>query len=123
MIIMHKFTWENHPFDKKVCKGWHLYGVEMCMKSIANHHHVYVINGNVKHESAGKCNADFYKTRWRLARKYKEKLSYIASTCIFCYINPTWKLYLEWLNYCYANSIRKYRESLKMKIGQRKGRE
>lgn len=121
MIIMQKSTWENHPFDEKICNCWHFYGVEACMNALVNHHKVYVINGNIKHGSKkGKCDSDFYKTRWRLAKKYKEKFPYIVSTCTFCYTNPTWKLYVEWLNYCYANSLRKYRESLKLKIKKRR---
>jgi len=72
---------EQLKFDPDTCPGWHLYGVDYCLKSLEQERNVYVIPLMVYHQSLGySLSSEFYKTVERVIKKHKTGYEKIYTT-------------------------------------------
>ena len=93
IIIMHKEAFKRHPFDEKVCNGWHFYVIEQCLNAKVHKHKVFVINTDVHHLSPGKVDSSFYWTQYKIARKY-QNIDQVVGTCCNFRTRPLYKLWI-----------------------------
>ncbi len=114
LIMMHRETWDNHPFDCKVCPSWHFYGAEVSYFARCSGHKVLVLNADILHESLGNLDDTFYYSLIQLRNRYKGELSHIVTTCIYMDINPYW----EYIHRFLGSFIRKYGRIAKRKLKQ-----
>lgn len=79
-VAMTKETWKAIQFNEKICDGWHLYVVEMCLR--ASEQNVLVASGNfpIKHLSSGSVDERYMKTFKKLLVQFKEH-GWISTTC------------------------------------------
>ena len=68
-------------FDEKICDNWHLYAVEMCLRTLSKGSTVYVCDIELVHLSKGRVNSIYNKTFFKLCKKYSAFLSNIATPC------------------------------------------
>lgn len=78
---MRRKTWEQHPFDEKICDNWHLYCVEACLYARKNGHGVYAIPIQIHHFSRGQISLSYMKNLKSLCKKYRKDFRYIWTTC------------------------------------------
>ena len=84
-------------FDEKVCFHWHLYAVDLCYTlNIRYGIHSYVLPEIIYHKddkSTGLFTDKYYfRTMWRLIKKYRKDINYIYTTCFVCNTNPFYAL-------------------------------
>ena len=81
LIILHKKTWEQYPFNEEVCDGWHFYGVELCLRVRSNGHRALAFDARVNHiSSEGTLDKTFFRALYRLARAYRSQYDIIVAT-------------------------------------------
>lgn len=81
LFIMKKETWEQHPFDEKVCDHWHFYAVEQCLYNRLKGGRVYVLDSEINHLSeTGTLDRTYFRALVRLLRHYRGKYPYIVAT-------------------------------------------
>ena len=74
----------NYPFDEKICDGWHLYTVELCLRCQAlGVGKTFVCDIPIIHLSAGTMSLSFYYNFFKLCRKYAGKFPIIRTTCAY----------------------------------------
>ncbi len=95
---MKKVTWENHNFDEKLCPGWDLYAVEMCLNARKQGFKVVVAPIQIHHFSRGKISIDYMQCLRDIGRKYSHDFKYIWTTCYKVPSNQfiLWMLYTLW---------------------------
>ncbi len=95
LFIIKKDVFEKYKFDEKICKGWHLYAVDLCLTLKKNGYGNYVLPYQVYHLSIGyvKMNRiiiaiklgcfplDYYKNLKDIIKKHKKDYSMIFTTC------------------------------------------
>lgn len=74
----------NEHFDEIICSNWHLYAVEMCLRTISRGYTPYVCDVEIIHLSAGKVNYIYNQEFYSLCKKYKEHLPVIKTPCCYC---------------------------------------
>lgn len=94
-IAMNTTLWKRLKFNEKICNGWHLYVVELCLRASAQG--VLIASGNfdIKHFSSGTVDEKYMNTFKKLLVIYKEK-KWIATTCK---VMPT-NILVFYLYYC-----------------------
>lgn len=78
---MQRKTWEQHPFDEKICDNWHLYCVEACLNARKNGHGVYALPIQIHHFSRGTISLSYMNNLKSLCKKYRKDFKYIWTTC------------------------------------------
>lgn len=81
LLFMRKSVFENLLFNQTLCEGWHLYGVELCLRANMVGIKPVVIPSRIYHFSAGKIDSRFVKTVIRIAWNYRRDYNVIFSTC------------------------------------------
>lgn len=80
-IGMKKSTWQKLNFNEKLCDGWHLYVVELCLRAQKDEVDiVYINNCHIRHLSNGVVDESYMKTFKKLLIEYKNK-KWITTTC------------------------------------------
>lgn len=79
-IGMSKDVYSRLKFNEKLCDGWHLYAVEMCLR--AKEKGILIATGsfNIKHLSSGNVDDNYMRTFKKLITEYKNA-KWIATTC------------------------------------------
>ena len=78
---------KQNKFDENVCYGWHLYTVEICLRTMVNGGKVYVCDVELIHNSRGTIDSTYNIIYRRLCKKYKEHYKYLRTPC--CYYSGT----------------------------------
>lgn len=96
---MKRETFDLHNFDSKICNGWHLYAVEMCLYHRSKGGHVFVLPIQFHHLSNGRINREYMRNFINLAKKYKPYNKYIWTTCYKLNTNTIMLrvIYFAWL--------------------------
>jgi len=89
---MRRETWENHPFDEKICRSWHLYAVEACLFARQQGSKVIVFPIQIHHFSRGKINISYMSELRKLCEHYRKSFRCIWTTC---YKVKTNRLYMD----------------------------
>lgn len=77
---MKKATFDNHPFDEKLCDNWHLYCVEMCLNARKMGSKVIVVPMQMHHFSKGTVTWEYMKCLKLLSQKYNVDFKYLWTT-------------------------------------------
>lgn len=80
LIGIRKKDFDKVRFDRNTCRGWHLYGVDLCLSSQNIGIHTAVLPLAIYHLSAGKITKEFYKTLIRILKKHKKTHTYLYTT-------------------------------------------
>jgi glycosyltransferase involved in cell wall biosynthesis len=82
-IIIPSVNFQSHKFDAETCPGWHLYGVEYCLRMIyIENLECYVLPIQVWHGSTGlRIGQNYYRTLLNVAGKYSDYTKWIYTTC------------------------------------------
>lgn len=78
---------KENKFDEIICDAWHLYTVEICLRTMVSGGKVFVCDVELIHKSKGKIDAAYNITYRRLCKKYKDYFMYIRTPC--CYYSGT----------------------------------
>ena len=81
----------NNQFDEVLCNGWHLYTVELCLRTKIRGGHVYVCDLSLIHNSNGVTDSAYNKCFNKLCYKYKNNYKFIRTPC--CYATRTSFIY------------------------------
>ncbi len=73
----------NHPFDETICNSWHLYTVEMCLRTKINQGKVYICDIELFHDSWGNIDISYIKNFYKICKKYKNEYKFIRTPCCF----------------------------------------
>ena len=89
LFAFHRECSHDISFDEKVCDGWHLYAVDLCLQAqlIPRLSVMVIPMDDVWHKSNGNADKSYYDTQNRLAKKYKGDYKIINSTNGFQYTN------------------------------------
>ena len=79
-IGMSKDVWNLLKFNEKICDGWHLYAVELCLRAKEKDILIAKGNFNIKHLSSGNVDDNYMCTFKKLITEYKSA-KWIATTC------------------------------------------
>lgn len=71
----------KYPFSEKLCNGWHMYAVERCLATLERGNNVYVVDADLTHLSGGKTDHAYNVTFYRISKRYKTTVKYLATTC------------------------------------------
>ncbi|MDY4857711.1 MAG: glycosyltransferase [Candidatus Onthovivens sp.] len=85
-------------FDEDLGDTYHLFATDYCYKAKLNNQKIYLFPLNVYHLSKGdSMNENYFKTLYKIGRKYHKKIKYLHTTCVtltnniflkfFCFIN------------------------------------
>ncbi len=91
---MKKKTWEMLKFDEALCDNWHLYCVELCLRTRKHGNAVYVFPTQLHHFSMGTISLGYMKNLKKLCSVYRKDFKYIWTTC---YKVRTNRLYIHGL--------------------------
>lgn len=80
LVILNRKTFSKFRFNERLCDGWHLYVVEMCIRIKTANGLVAVTNHDITHLSIGNVNEGYMKTYKRLMKAYKNE-KWICTTC------------------------------------------
>ena len=69
------------PFSETLCNGWHMYAVERCLAALERGNHVYVADADLTHLSGGKTDHSYNVTFYKISKRYKSTVKYLATTC------------------------------------------
>ncbi|HCW23728.1 MAG TPA: hypothetical protein DGX96_08835 [Lachnospiraceae bacterium] len=83
-------TFQEAPFDEKLCPGWHLYAAERCLHAKEEGHQVLVCDLPVVHTSGGTISADYNRTFLAVSKRYAGTVWFLRTTC--CYAPTTFPL-------------------------------
>lgn len=72
---------KRYPFSEKLCNGWHMYAVERCLAALERGNKVYVVDADLTHLSGGKTDHAYNVTFYRISKRYKATVKYLATTC------------------------------------------
>lgn len=72
---------KKFPFSETLCDGWHMYAVERCLAALERGNNVYVVDANLTHLSGGKTDHAYNVTFYRMSKRYKKTVKYLATTC------------------------------------------
>lgn len=86
-FCLSKETWKRLRFNEKICNGWHLYAVEMCLNIRMNLGKVYVGEFDIYHKSQGVVDFNYLDTMKTLCKKYCKKIGKIRTMCFDCSTN------------------------------------
>lgn len=92
-----KKLWYDHHFDERSCFSWDLYSVELCLYSKTQGGSLFILPIEGKHLSYGHLTTNYYLSLYKLSKKYKNKIKYIATTCAVLRLNNTVLLNVIWL--------------------------
>lgn len=92
-----KILWDDHHFDESSCFSWDLYSVEMCLYSKIQGGSLFILPIEGKHLSYGHLTTNYYLSLYKVSKKYKNKIKYIATTCVVLRLNNTVLLNIIWL--------------------------
>ena len=94
-------------FDEIMCYGWHLYTVELCLRTKIYDGKVYVCDVELFHNSHGAIDSSYNDTYRKLCKKYSYYFKYLRTPC--CYYSKTSCLFrnLYWLRKKIGMVIRK----------------
>lgn len=71
----------QYPFSEKLCDGWHMYAVERCLAAMERGNSTYVVDADLTHLSGGKTDHAYNVTFYRISKRYKSIIKYLATTC------------------------------------------
>lgn len=91
---MKKKTWEMLKFNEELCDNWHLYCVELCLRTRKCGNAVYVFPAQIHHFSMGTISLGYMRNLKKLCSVYRKDFKYIWTTC---YKVRTNKLYINGL--------------------------
>lgn len=76
-------------------KGFHFYGVDLCLIADILGYNAYVIDFHLYHKSGGSCNESFFIAKSRLIDKYQRVLQtrFVRTTCTTLFLSDS-----RWLN-------------------------
>ena len=74
-------------FDESICYGWHLYAVEICLRTMYNGGKIYVCDVELIHKSKGKLDYSYNEMYRLLCKKYSGSYKYLRTPC--CYYSGT----------------------------------
>ena len=94
-VIMNKRTFTQLRFNEELCKGWHLYVVEFCIRLKRMGGTVASGNFDMKHDSIGNVDDNYMQTMKELLIAYKSEKS-IYTTCK----SFTTNMFLFYTYYC-----------------------
>jgi hypothetical protein len=77
---MRRATWERHPFDESI-GGWHVYGVDACLRTRAAGLRSYVLPLFIHHDSAAVNLAGLAEAHRRVYREHGGRERTIYTTC------------------------------------------
>lgn len=83
-----KSLFSKIKYDEKLCDGWHLYGVDLCLQAKVKGIKSFVLPLDILHKSIGNVDDSFAVALNKLAVKYRKNFSFICTTCSFIYTNP-----------------------------------
>ncbi|MFB6186146.1 MAG: glycosyltransferase [Halobacteriaceae archaeon] len=74
LLVIPNQIFKEHKFDERICTGWHLYGVEYCLRMKYRHGlDPYVFPLQVWHKSDGSpLNNDYFRTYHKLVKEYDD---------------------------------------------------
>lgn len=79
-VAMRKDTWTQYPFNGKLCDGWHLYTVELCLRMRAENKQIATGTFAIQHLSSGTVDDAYMATFRKLMSVYKHE-KWIKTTC------------------------------------------
>lgn len=74
-------------FDEIICCGWHLYTVELCLRTIVRGGEVYVCDVELIHTSRGTIDSSYNDIYRNLCLKYHKYFKWLRTPC--CYYSRT----------------------------------
>ena len=74
-------------FDESICYDWHLYAVEICLRTMYNGGKIYVCDVELIHKSKGKLDYSYNEMYRLLCKKYSGSYKYLRTPC--CYYSGT----------------------------------
>lgn len=77
----HTECFRRYPFSETLCSGWHMYAVERCLAALERGNKVYVVDANLTHLSGGKIDHTYNVTFYKLSKRYRSTVKYLATTC------------------------------------------
>lgn len=94
-------------FDETICCGWHLYTVELCLRTKIYGGKVYVCDVEMFHISRGAIDSSYNDTYRKLCQKYGKYFKCLRTPC--CYYSKTSYFFrnLYWLRKKLGMAIRK----------------
>lgn len=81
LIFGHTRFFINNHFDEKTCDNWHLYSVELCLRTKANKGKVYACDIYLYHESKGTLSHKYVQGFYNLCRYYHKTYPFITTCC------------------------------------------
>ena len=81
LIGMPRDVYEKLKFDEEFLHGWHLYGVDLCLRARSMGIKSYVIPLNCFHLSKGSLDFSYAKDLYRIIRKNRAHFPMIYTTC------------------------------------------
>ncbi len=81
----HTEYFRENRFDEYVCDNWHLYAVEVCLRTKSQHGRngrVFACGIDLIHVSAGNYSPSLYSGFYRLCRKYAAEFPFIKTCCL-----------------------------------------
>ena len=73
-LCMRKNVWEQFPFNEKELKGFHLYDLDICLRTGASYSNIVSYDILVEHLSAGNFDQNWFKETIRFHKKWKKHL-------------------------------------------------
>lgn len=80
VLAMRRATWERHPFDESI-GGWHVYGVDACLRTRAAGLRSYALPLFIHHDSAAVNLAGLAEAHERVYRDHGARERTIYTTC------------------------------------------
>ncbi len=80
-FVTNKRNFNDISFNEKICNGWHLYTVELCLQAKEKGIKSYVLPAeNIWHKSLARVDSSFYESAYQLATAYKKKYKVINTS-------------------------------------------
>ncbi|MCX5901045.1 MAG: glycosyltransferase [Proteobacteria bacterium] len=79
--IVPRTVFQRHRFDEALCRNWHLYVVEYCLRVIKTGLNVYILPLDLYHCSIGTLNLSYFRTLKKVMRAYGDRYPILYTTC------------------------------------------
>jgi hypothetical protein len=95
-VFIPRAVFEKHRFNEELCRHWHLYAVEFCLRMQEAGLGVYVLPLELHHRSVGTLSRDYFKTFKVVMRGRRDAYPVLYTTC-GCWDSRASMLQLWWL--------------------------
>ena len=79
--IVPRAVFQRHKFDEALCRNWHLYVVEYCLRVIKAGLNVSILPLDLYHCSIGTLNLSYFRTLKKVMRAYGDRYPILYTTC------------------------------------------